>query len=650
MCGLSFLLDRTGRLGAAAAARMQAATAHRGPDGSGRYQFGDGGPGTVYLGHNRLKITDLSDEAAQPMISEDGRYGLVFNGEIYNWRELRGELERRQLRFRTQSDTEVLLQLLIRDGAAAVAKLRGMFAFVFYDHAQQRALAGRDDAAIKPLFVLDTPDGLAISSEMGGVLSSGLGAGAWQSARLKHYLSSRFVAGPGTFWPAIGQVAPGAVVAYPTAAAATAYAPAGQNPAFLSPAAPAIGTVGSLDPARVRHLLKQSLARHLTADVPVGLWLSGGVDSTLLLALAQEMGRSVPCFSAAMGPQERSFGTDDRRFARAAAKQYAAEYHEFELSDDLLLDTDAALAALGQPIADSSVLLTWWLAQQTRREVKAVLSGAGADEWFAGYNRHQAFAWYLRGRWALPHLRPLLQPLSRWLPGATHSRWRKQLRLAQRFLDHTHPDPQRTLASFVGLDPALGQTLTSAAQWPAPGEDEGPETYARYVASLLPDTAPPPTALVQLLAYDRFGYLPNDILLLTDQTAMRHGLEVRTPYLDQDLTAYLRQIPAAELLRHGPKWVLRALLDARGGQAFTQRAKEGFGLPLGRWLRLPKHGWLLDPVRRADHPLFAHFDYARTQQLLERFRTSRHDLTAEVWALITLFRWYDLQPFAGRHA
>ena len=603
MCGLSFLLDRTGRLGAAAAARMQTATAHRGPDGSGRYQFGDGGPGTVYLGHNRLKITDLSDEAAQPMISEDGRYGLVFNGEIYNWRELRGELERRQLRFRTQSDTEVLLQLLIRDGAAAAATLRGMFAFVFYDHEQRRALAGRDDAAIKPLFVLDTPDGVAISSEIGGVLSSGLAAGAWQSARLKHYLSSRFVAGPGTFWPAIGQVAPGAVVAYAVAeTAGIAGAPPDREPT-LSPspgaapgassgaatgasAAPAIATAAPLDPARVLHLLKQSLTRHLTADVPVGLWLSGGVDSTLLLALAQEMGRAVPCFSAAMGPQERSFGTDDRRFARAAAKRYAAEYHEFELSDDLLLHTDAALASLGQPIADSSVLLTWWLAHQTRREVKAVLSGAGADEWFAGYNRHQAFAWYLRGRWALPRLRPLLRTLSRWLPGATHNRWRKRARLAQRFLDHTHPDPQRTLAAFVGLDPALGQTLVPAAQWPAPATGEGAETYAHYVASLLPDTAPAAsTALAQLLAYDRFSYLPNDILLLTDQTAMRHGLEVRTPYLDQDLTAYLRQITAAELLRHGAKWVLRAVLDARGGQAFTQRAKEGFGLPLGRWLR-----------------------------------------------------------------
>ena len=127
---------------------------------------------------------------------------------------------------------------------------------------------------------------------------------------------------------------------------------------------------------------------------------------------------------------------------------------------------------------------------------------------------------------------------------------------------------------------------------------------------------------------------------------MRHGLEVRTPYLDQDLTAFVGQITAQELLRHGPKWILRELLDARGGQAFTQRRKEGFGLPLTRWLRMPQYGWLFDPIRRPGHPLYEHFDYGRTQQFLTRFQTGRHDLGTEAWALITLFRWYDLQEFA----
>ena len=630
MCGISFLLDRTGKLGPEAAARMRAATAHRGPDGCGSYQFGDGGPGTVYLGHNRLKIVDLSDDASQPMLSADGRYALVFNGEIYNWRELRAELEVAGVMFRTQSDTEVLLHLLMREGAAALPKLRGMFAFVFYDSAERRALAGRDEHGIKPLFVLEADEGIAIASEPAGLRASELPIGCFEVFQLAPYLQTRFTEGYWTCWRSIFEFEPGVF---------REYGDTGRGNEFYLTASP-VAQVGvrtaEASTVTASLLLKQSLTRHLAADVPVGLWLSGGVDSTLLLALARETGREVPCFSIALRAEEGSFGTEDRRYAREAAKLFESEYHEFEASDELLLDTDEALSALSQPIADSSVLLTWWLAKQTSREVKVVLSGAGADEWFAGYNRHQAFRWYERYHWLLMAGRPLLTRVGKRLPSAAESKWRKQLRLAHRFLTHVDVDREKTLLSFISLSPVLLEILTPEAL--LPGDGFHPlEGLCRYRDA----------SLECLLAYDRQRYLPGDILALTDQTAMRHGLEVRTPYLDQDLTAYVSQIPAKELLRHGPKWMLRELLDQRGGQAFTKRSKEGFGLPLTRWLRMPKYGWLFDPIRRPDHPLFEFLDYGRTQQLLTRFQTGRHDLGAEAWALITLFRWYDLQKFAA---
>lgn len=608
MCGLSFLLDRTGALGPAAAARMREATAHRGPDGCGSHQFGDGGPGTVYLGHNRLRIVDLSDEAKQPMLSADGRYALVYNGEIYNWRELRAELEAAGERFRTQSDTEVLLRLLIREGAAALPKLRGMFAFVFYDSVAKSAVAARDEHGIKPLHVADSAAGLAICSELPGLLASGVVPRVFEARPLAAYLRNRYAGADGTFWQRCYELAPGDLL--------TLQAEQSLSRPVREGAAPAPAS-------SIERLLRQSLTRHLAADVPVGLWLSGGVDSTLLLALARELGREVPCFSIGLRPEEGTFGSEDRRYARAAARQYEAEYHEFEAGDELLRHTDDALATLGQPIADSSVLLTWWLAKQTSREVKAVLSGAGADEFFAGYNRHRAFAWWWQHQgWLLPGAR-LLRTIGQAIPTAYNLPGRQQLRLARHLLTRVRSTPYGTFQQFVALDSLLLQLLREPV---VESVDKGFQLAEDY-----------------LLTYDRSRYLPGDILALTDQTAMRHGLEVRTPYLDQDLTAYVSTLSANELLRHGPKWILRELLDQRGGQAFTKRRKEGFGLPLTRWLRMLKYGWLFDPIRRPDHPLFEHFDYHRTQQFLTRFQTGHHDLGAEAWALITLFRWYDLK-------
>ena len=359
----------------------------------------------------------------------------------------------------------------------------------------------------------------------------------------------------------------------------------------------------------------------------MGIWLSGGVDSTLLVALGRETtGAAPPCFGVSLAPSEGSFGTDDYHFGRQAAALFGAEFTEFVVDDSILLHTDEALAALGQPIADSAVLLTWWLARHTRAaDVKAVLSGAGADEWFAGYNRHRAFAWYHRNQAWVEHLAPLLRATGRALPTGLNVPGRKQFQLARKLLTRIGPKDEgvHAAARFAALDDSL------------------PKLLGYHVAEL--DRLMYPSSENDLLAHDRRAYLPHDILALTDQTSMRHGLEVRTPYLDQDLTRFLAPLPAAELLRHGPKWLLRELLNQRGGQAFTRRRKEGFGLPLTRWLRLPTYSWLFDPVRRRDHPLFANLDYGRTQEFLARFLTGRHDLGAEAWALITLFRWVDLQ-------
>ncbi len=642
MCGISFLLDRTGALGPQAASRMRAATAHRGPDGCGSYQFGDGGPGTVYLGHNRLKIVDLSDDANQPFVSADGRYALVYNGEIYNWRELRTELETEGVSFKSQSDTEVLLHLLIREGTAGLPKLRGMFAFVFYDSAEKQTIAVRDEHGIKPLFWANSDEALAIASEISAVRTSGVEADLTEPAikllrpldadyelfftphSRQEYLTYRYVKHPP--WVYLHEVKPGTAKVWTGLPYDELWTELRYSAERVIP--PHTSRAEWLP--RVEALLKQSLDRHLRADVPVGLWLSGGVDSTLLLALAREVTDTAPaCFGISLAPTEGSFGTEDYRFGRRAAALFGAEFTEISVDDSLLNYTDESLAALGQPIADSSVLLTWWLARQTRAAgVKAVLSGAGADEWFAGYNRHRAFAWYQQHEAWIQRLAPLLRVIGQALPTGFNVPGRKQLQLVSKLLTRVGQTASRDVAAhFTALDEALPNLMRS------------------HIISM--DLMAKRPTENELLEFDRKTYLPQDILALTDQTSMRHGVEVRTPYLDQDLTAYVGQIPAKELLRNGPKWMLRELLNRRGGQAFTKRRKEGFGLPLTRWLRLPKYAWLFDPIRRQDHPLFEYLAYNETQEFLKRFLAGRHDLGAEAWALITLFRWYDLQKFSS---
>jgi asparagine synthase (glutamine-hydrolysing) len=635
MCGISFLLDRTGALGSAAATRMRAATAHRGPDGCGAVQFGNGGPETVYLGHNRLKIIDLSDEASQPLLSADGRYALVYNGEIYNYRELRAEQEAAGTRFRSQSDTEVLLQLLIQHGAAGLEKVRGMFAFVFYDTYTKRLTAARDSFGIKPLFFADTPQGLAIASEIEAVRASGLTDQGFNSEQLLPYLRWRFARPHGTFVRGIFSLAPGQLLHTQLGQAASlewyhdtrfqATKKQSQQPDLL----------------KIDHTLQRAITRHLTADVPVGIWLSGGVDSTLLLAVARELGHRPPSFSVGLSAAEGSFGSDDGRFALQAAHQFGGEHHLFTADADVLLLTDEALASLNQPIADSSVLLTWWLARQTYPYAKAVMSGAGADELFGGYNRHQAFAWYLRHQRWVRRVAPLAARASALLPTSVDSRFRKPLRLVRALAGRITDSPVTTFERFTGLDPTLSALLRLGHPGTAPDKQALAPLPTGALGAALPKKSS--SLLDWALHHDQTYFLPHDVLALTDETAMRHGLEVRTPYLDTEVVQSIEPIFAEDLLLKGPKWILRELLNQRGGQTFTQRSKEGFGLPLARWLKLPKYQWLFDPIRRKHHPLFEHFDYQRTQQFLTHFLTGRHDLGAEAWALITLFRWYDLK-------
>jgi asparagine synthase (glutamine-hydrolysing) len=594
-------------------------TRHRGPDATAFYlhHFGDA---TIYFGHNRLKIIDFSDAANQPFFSQDQRYVLVYNGEIYNYQALRSHLQQQGITFRTNSDTEVILQLLIREGKKGLEKLNGMFALAFFDTVSKIILVARDRFGMKPLYYAHTPDYFIFSSEIKGILASGLVEKELNESQLTEYLTYRHARKPETFFKNIYELEEGTFGTFKDNN--------WQISSYLHTTPD--WTNSSLDPdaivSRTEELLQNSLSRQLLADAPVGLFLSGGIDSTLLLALLADAGHmDFPVFSVVNKASERFFGTDDFYYARQAARKFGANHTVFEINDSVLSQAVPVIEALDQPIADGAALLTAFLSEKSRGSVKVALSGAGADELFAGYNRHRAFYKYLQNKHLLLLAKPLLKATAPFLPTGISHPLRRQFRLIRKLASKIHRQPDRTFLCFTALEAPLLQLQQAKALPITPvtlAGASGKNDWLRWS-----------------LQWDQHQYLISDILALTDQASMLHGLEVRAPFLDNELASFLAGLQPDMIFRYGQKWILKEILMQHGGEEFTKRLKEGFGMPLGLWLKNPKNHPLLEPLRNPQHIIFRYLDFDRTNKLLQDHLNGRQDLSQELWALITLAIW-----------
>ncbi len=619
MCGLNFILDKNSKLSAEPLRQMNAAIQHRGPDFTNSYTHQTGNQ-TYFFGHNRLKILDCSDAANQPFFSEDKRYLLLYNGEIYNYRELRATLINTGYTFRTESDTEVLLALLLKEGTAALPKLNGMFAFVFFDTQTNFLLIARDRFGLKPLFYAETADNLLIASEIKGILASGLIPKELNESQLAEYLTFKYARKPQTFFRNIFELEEGQYGIYKHGSwQFTKYNSgiSGENATVLSKAEIVNQT---------ENLLQNALIGQLQADVPVGIFLSGGVDSTLLLAMLSEAGQKhFPAFSVVNAAEESSFGSDDFYFARKAAEQFGAEHHVFELDQQILKEAPELLENLDQPIADGAALLTAFLSKQARTHVKVALSGAGADELFGGYNRHRAFYKYLQHKNLLLLAKPILQIAAPFLPTGTENKYRKQFRLARKLATKIQSDPALTFQHFASMEPELRQLLKTS-----------PADFFRKNDTIFTNKS---AALRWALNQDQHEYLISDILNLTDQTSMKYGLEVRAPYLDNDLLHFTQTLKPELLFENGQKWILKEILRKHKGEKYLRRAKEGFGMPLGLWFKNPENAWFSEPLHKPEHILFRYLDFTKTQQLLSAHLQDRQDFSVEIWALLALAYW-----------
>ncbi|MDX2305365.1 MAG: asparagine synthase (glutamine-hydrolyzing) [Microscillaceae bacterium] len=620
MCGINLILDKHQKLwDHAPILAMNEAIRHRGPDATD-YLIIHTAERQILLGHNRLKILDLSDQANQPFVSNCGNFILLYNGEIYNYEELRQKLPKKYT-FKTNSDTEVLIYWLIEhlDGkkiiSEALAQLHGMYAFVLLDRQKDRLFIARDPHMIKPLYFAEQENYLIISSEIKGILASGLIPKQLNTVQVQNYLCFKYALKPETFFQGVYEF--GKAVFYDLQKNIFQTIPAYTQPPDFQAYNYAL--------LPIEATLQTSLRYQIQANVPVGLFLSGGVDSTLLLALMTELKphEKIPVFSLANLQSEANFGTQDYHFARKAAEQYGGEYVEVSVNQDHLQELPQFWMQMDQPIADGASYLTHLLSQEAVKSVKVVLSGAGADEWFGGYHRHWAYRKYLQHYPWLKYLLPFLKNSARFVQDGLEHPLRKYGRLYKKFVRQIDSNPLQTWVNFMQI-----QTNPACA-------------VPQIIKELFVEVSQPSDFLGKAFQADRELFLPLDVLKISDEMSMRHSLELRVPYLDDQVIDIIARIPPEYLLQKGKKWLLKKILNRRQGQAYTQRKKEGFGMPFGHWLRQNPQNDLIYKLRESNHLLFECIDQAFVLQCLKAHLSGKADFSQELWAWLGLGYWIE---------
>lgn len=606
--------------------RMTDVLAHRGPDEHGCYVSGNLG-----LGHRRLSIIDLTT-GQQPMRNERGDLRIVFNGEIYNFPQLRSALETRGCRFRTQSDTEVILHLYDEYGPACVTQLRGMFAFAIWDQRRQRLVLARDRLGQKPLFYALTPDALLFASEIKALLQDASLPRRLNLPALSQYLTYQYVPPPDTMFQGISKLPP----------AHTLVCERGHvtlNPYWELRYTPKPRRGERETLAEFDALFREAVRMRMISDVPIGAFLSGGLDSSLVLALmAQFSSRPVNTFS--IGFEEAAF--NELPYARLVADRYQTEHREFIVKADALEVLPKLIWHFDEPFGDPSAIPTYYLAQMTGRHVKVALNGDGGDESFAGYQRYLGQAFVRRYR-KLPH--PLRKAVLRPLINGLHSQARLQrmfpntLRRMKYFNDLSLLPPERLYARYLTIfdDEAKHGLLSDAAARQLVDGDSLKQILACFAhpnAEHFTD---------KMLYADVMTYLPGDLLVKIDRMTMAHGLEGRSPFLDHKLMEFAAALPAQQKLRGAClKCLLKRYSAAWLPAALISRKKQGFGVPLNAWFRRELRDMLHDALTSS---ALAHDGILRDAALQRVVRDHQRGLGNhghQLWVLLNLELWYRM--------
>ncbi len=600
---------------AAAVARMNARLVHRGPDSDGLH---DGG--AAVLAARRLSIIDL-ERGSQPIASEDGSVVVVQNGEIYNYRELRAELQRSGHRFATASDTEVLVHLYEEHGEGLFELLRGMFAVAIWDSRERRLLLGRDRFGIKPLYYRVADGAICFASELKALLEAPGFSRRIDPEALSAFLAFNSIPAPLTIFAGARKLPPGCSLSWREGELDLArYA----RPAPVPAAEVRRGPFEALA-AELREALRDSVRAHLVADVPVGVLLSGGVDSAGLAALAAgEAGEGVKTFS--IGFEEASF--DELERARLVARRYGTDHHELVLRPDAAELLPKLVEAFDEPFGDSSALPTYLVSELAAGEVKVALSGEGGDELFGGYYTYVADQLAPRVGWLARAAAPLIEALPSSDAKASFDY------KAKRFARAAHLPPlerHHAWKEIFGPEDRAALLAEPGGGWDP--VDLYRERYAETAGA---------EQLARMQDVDLGIYLVDDLLVKTDRSSMAHSLELRVPFLDRRV-AELAMSLATPLKVRGTakKRLLRSALAPLLPGEILRGPKQGFSIPLAGWLRGPLQPFareLLSPATLARQGLL---DPAAVTPLLDAHCAGREDLSRQLWGLMALTLWFD---------
>jgi asparagine synthase (glutamine-hydrolysing) len=633
MCGITGAVWTDARLAVSrdVLTRMTDVLAHRGPDDCGFYTSDlhleppcPARPG-VALGHRRLSIIDLA-ESRQPMANEDASVQLVFNGEIYNFRELRLRLEANGHRFRSQGDTEVLVHLYEDEGVGFVRHLVGMFALAIWDRRHRRIVLARDRLGQKPLVYRWEPGRLLFASELKSLLAVPDVPREIDPGALDEYLLYQYVPPPQTIFRGIRKLPPGHVAVWENEQLTV-------SPYWQPDFAHEEPLPESEYVEQLRLRLGDAVRSQLVSDVPLGAFLSGGVDSSILVALMREHA-STPVKTFTVGFPDPDY--DETAFARRVAAHLGTEHHELRVEPNCVELLPTLAWHFDEPFGDSSTVPTYYLARETRRHVKVALSGDGGDELFAGYDRYQAMR-FAAACDRLPSMLRAVTASSLWQRLLGAGRQKSVAERIKRFAAVVAAPPNRRYAELVAIFNEVRRAALYRDEFVAQLPDRDPTDF---LTAALARSGQRDVVTAASLA-DLVTYLPGDLCAKVDTATMAHGLECRQPLLDHRVVELAVAMPAQFKLRgrRGKRILERAFGHLVPREVFRRR-KTGFGVPLDRWFRHELKDLAHDTLLSTESLGRGYFRRAAVEQLLAEHMSCRTDHSARLWSLLMLEFWH----------
>jgi asparagine synthase (glutamine-hydrolysing) len=626
MCGITgiFAFNLVGKFNMIHVTTATIALQKRGPDVHDVYidEF-------VGLGHRRLSIIDTSADGNQPMWDESKRYGIVFNGEIFNYQELKKELEDRGVTFKSSSDTEVLLKLYIREKEQCLQKLNGFFSFCIYDKQEQTFFVARDRYGIKPLLYQFDEDKFLFGSEMKAIIEYGIDKEI-DHASLFAYLQLNYIPAPATIFSSVKKLMPGHYlrVSYKKIETHCYYSiPTSQYSEFQN---------YNNAKEKLKELLEDSVQRRLVSDVPLGAFLSGGIDSSVITALASKHKPNLHTFS--IGFRDEKF-FDETHYANLVAKHFKTEHTVFSLTNnDLLAHVNDVLDSLDEPFADSSALNVYILSKETRKHATVALSGDGADELLAGYNKHAAFNRIINKGWQENLIGSLAQALKA-LPQSRNNSFGNKIRQVNRFAEGMKLDSKERYWQWAGFakEPDAYLLLSESSK-----QKLDQQEFTKRKQEQLKSISPKET-IQEILLTDVNLVLPNDMLMKVDLMSMANSLEVRVPFLDYRVVDFIFSLPDDfKINRSIRKRILQdAFRDVLPPELYN-RPKKGFEVPLLKWFRTELKSLIMDDLL-SEKTIQEQgiFEYSEIEKLkLQLMSSNPQDVHARIWGLIVFQTWW----------